>query len=798
MAENDVQIRFGASTEGVNVGITQVRELLQGLTAPLRAVRANLGELAEAFAAAFAVDKVEEFTESMAALGREVEKANLTLGVNPQQFAGMKLAAEDAGTSGNDIERVFARLNANLEKESKRTAQVLGFLGLSFKQLDAEVPIERLNTVGDALLRVQDAGARDAASTALLGRGFAQIALYLEETKNGLSDFSDEAERTGTVIGSQLQAQMAASQSALTEMRASFEGVGIVLYSTFGPAIDAANKIMTDLVENMISSYHTNAAFRASMDDLGFAVKAVVETIAVFSAAIQESLILAVAGVNDLISVFEELGAVVRDVFTAISAGIGQFFSNLLSAAKDAIGAVGQEFLDLGSIISDVFNRDFGAAGEAFGKMKGEFSTVGDDFGKAASSFDFSQATADAKSFYDQRTATAQQGTADIAGIEKQFHDQMHALWSADAINTESGANAKGGAIGGQLPASGGGGGGGKGAGEAAIRDAQATYAKEVEDAKAAAAQITQSLDGLLKTHQITMSEWLSQSLTALDQEQDAIQDAATKELQTAGLTSAQKINIARQEETQLAAIAKQEAADQQKAAQAAIKPWQDAFKQINSAFEAQISGLLKGTTSWATAFHNVIASLTTDLVKFFLDWALKQTETVALQLAGMSAVQAAQATGLATGAAANAASMLGTLGADAAKVFGGIFAFLAPVMGPAASGPATAGAVSVLGAGAGIGSAESGAWEIPNQSLWMLHPGETVLPAGPAQSYRDAMSGIGGGNSGGGGSVTHNWSIQAVDAQSFITMLNNSSSALAKAVQRATTGNPSLSASPY
>lgn len=61
-----------------------------------------------------------------------------------------------------------------------------------------------------------------------------------------------------------------------------------------------------------------------------------------------------------------------------------------------------------------------------------------------------------------------------------------------------------------------------------------------------------------------------------------------------------------------------------------------------------------------------------------------------------------------------------------------------------------------------------------------MLHPGETVLPAAAAQTFRSMAEGSGPG----GGNVTHNWNVAAIDARSFASMLSDHSSVLYRQIQ--------------
>ena len=56
--DNDVEIRFGASTDDALAGIAQIRAALAGLTEPVRGLDGSLGQLGDAFGSALPVDKL--------------------------------------------------------------------------------------------------------------------------------------------------------------------------------------------------------------------------------------------------------------------------------------------------------------------------------------------------------------------------------------------------------------------------------------------------------------------------------------------------------------------------------------------------------------------------------------------------------------------------------------------------------------------------------------------------------------------------------------------------------------------
>jgi hypothetical protein len=321
--------------------------------------------------------------------------------------------------------------------------------------------------------------------------------------------------------------------------------------------------------------------------------------------------------------------------------------------------------------------------------------------------------------------------------------------------------------------------------------EAFATARAEVEAARDAAKDKEQSLDSELKLKHITMSDWLSSTKETLQQELAATKAAYDKELQTAGLTSAEKITIKHQEAHAIAYIQRQIREAESKSAEKAAADWKSFSDKISGEFTGQVSGLLRGTTNFGTAFKNIMAGLATSAIESFVkiaaQWALTHSgmqsiftafqgfvtgatltgetaRTVAVA-AGATAQTTAVVTGAATGAAAKKAINATEITGDAARAGAGAYASVVgiPIIGPILAPVAAAvafGAVEAFGGGFAQGS-----WEVPGTGPALLHQGEMIVPAGQtpwAQSLMAnaaAASGVGGSPGGGGpsGGDIHN-----------------------------------------
>jgi hypothetical protein len=198
-----------------------------------------------------------------------------------------------------------------------------------------------------------------------------------------------------------------------------------------------------------------------------------------------------------------------------------------------------------------------------------------------------------------------------------------------------------------------------------------------------------------------------------------------------------------------------------------------DAQKKYEGSFNSQLRGLLAGTTSWGTAFKNIMGDMVIKFIeaceKMVIEWGIKEAMSTTATTAGVAARTGAEATGAAAGSAITMASVVKSIMSSAAQTFAGVTAFLSPIMGPAAEGPA-AEASATVAASAGAAYAQGTPW-VPADGMAYLHRGEAVIPAAAN------AAGLGGGGSGAG--VTHQWNVQALDGHSFARFMRNNSAVM-------------------
>lgn len=228
---------------------------------------------------------------------------------------------------------------------------------------------------------------------------------------------------------------------------------------------------------------------------------------------------------------------------------------------------------------------------------------------------------------------------------------------------------------------------------------------------------------------------------------------------------------------------------------------WGEMLDGMFSTLGSVTQALLQRTMTWRAATQQVMSSLLgsfIDLgVKRVRDWVLSELMMTGASKAGNVARAAAAAAGSGAAATAKAGEATVVIAANAAEAATGAAASqsMIPVVGPALAMAAAAAMFAfVMGFGGKGGSkgpslpsAAGGWWDIPRDTLAMVHAREMVMPAHLAEGVRSMVEN--GGPMGGG--MNASLTIHAVDAQSVERLFMKHSDRLVGALHTAWRNNP-------
>ena len=791
MSDSDLEVKFGAETSGLASGtkeaIDHVKEFAEGISG----IQETLGELGEAIAAAFAVEKLAEFAEGMANLGLEIERTSQILGISTEQVGALDLIAKASGISLRELETAFGRMSRGIIDGSDTAKRAFEALGISMSSFRQQSTMEQLKELSDRFSRIKDGAEKDAIAMALLGRTGEQLVPLFNKGANAIDEWGAAAERAGVATKEEAVAAMTQLHEHMIEMNAALKGDSISAFMEFHGVIEGAVKIITDLAEEFSQAMKSGGWLKTGVDRLVFAFKGLEDVVAVIIKSFELAW-------NDISFVLDSIASALKGL-NAVAAGVGTdireefsgVFRGLVAAASSAVDGVGQMFVKLGSIIKDALSGNFAAAKADFAGLKDGVSDAMAGISKGLSDAGNALDTQHTKEAYAEMLGEMSKRTTEWADtnrdLNKRLAEEIDRIWSTEAAKAP-----KGGDNDAHMSPS-----GGK---DDQLRADMIAIEEEVKATKDAEKEKQKALDDSLKHHQITTTLWLQSTKDALDDELQDELDLYQKELALDGLKASQKAAI----------LAKMADAQRQhdnaiidserKAADTTAQEWKKVTDDISSAFAGQVSGLLKGTETFAQAFKNVIGQLLTQFIEFcvkmLIQWVLTNTGMQSAYTTMQAAMAGIGATGAASTAAAQKPGIMASITADVGEAYAGLAAFFAPVLGPGAPAAAAAGAASIETTALSLAAFDRGSWELPGSGVAMVHQGEMIVPASHTPWAQSLMSNAAGGAGGGGdGGVVHNhsWNINAVDARSFVNMINDHASPLAKAVAKIFDSNPGL-----
>ena len=346
---------FGAEAREAGEGggaLSRIGEAFESALSPLSSLRAGFSEMAELVAAAFAVEKVKEFVESMATLGLETKKASEVIGASTEDVGALSLVAKASGSSLDQLEMQFARFAKNMAEETKGAKRALDTLGLSFDDLRGKAPVEQIEMLADAFARLPAGVERTAAAQEIFGRAGLQMLPMLAQGREAIEDWRRAAEATGTALSEGMVESMEETHRAATTLGAALEGVAVALYGGFRPAIDGAIAILTQMAESFSASVREAGVLHGAVWLLNAAFGGLEIVISELIAIFRDLWDAGEAVVESLTASFRNMGTVLADEWAAIKQGLtggGFDFSKARAdseAFRDQLSGIWRQFHD--------------------------------------------------------------------------------------------------------------------------------------------------------------------------------------------------------------------------------------------------------------------------------------------------------------------------------------------------------------------------------------------------------------------------------------------------------------------
>ena len=117
--ENALEVELGVSIEGLAGWDQAGEEVDRGPERTDQGLIDAFGELGEAFLAALAFEKIEEFADHMGELGEATERTSKILGVSTEQIGELNFAAAMTGTETGNLAMMMGRFESGLTEAAR-------------------------------------------------------------------------------------------------------------------------------------------------------------------------------------------------------------------------------------------------------------------------------------------------------------------------------------------------------------------------------------------------------------------------------------------------------------------------------------------------------------------------------------------------------------------------------------------------------------------------------------------------------------------------------------------------------
>lgn len=814
-SEDDVEVRFGATTDALADGVKKavstvtsgVAEMTKSLTGLQLAGKGAIGILAGLAAAVATGALFKAAIRESVELGEQVGKLSRQFNLTTGEASNLAFAIDDAFLSVDEFIGISNRLTRQLKSNED------GIAALGIKTRDSKGALlgqtELMMSALDTIRQYKAGTDQLAAAQAAFGRGITEDVLQkLFDAQDAYAATKGKADEMGRTMGQENVQAALEFKRAQDNLGDSFQGIRVQIGNALIPVFSDWMSVMTDGVKTVIPSF--GAATRGLAVALLFLTQVaggifqVIKTIFLNVGQF-------VAGIFAVITGFKENG------IEGAKAAFGAMTEDMKGTWEDASATIEERARKLQKTMQEVWNgadaskkddrgpnrsgtKSFVAPGEAAKQLE-EFKRhlellklqEGDyhEFSKQAE-VDywesklkvFAKGSKEWQSvqilYLQARRAAAAEGVAiareelqlqqDAAGqdtstklaLASKWADKMRELYTEDSEQYRAALREK-------LQAE-------RAFNEqvrqfADIRARALLQARQTElDTDRAMVDLRLSMGEISKDQAIELQRALVQQKSQLDLEELQRREVLYKD------DLVQQQNIAAEKVALYAKLNADLASLDRDQRYAAFQSWNDIAGQIASTTVNVLNGLLSRTMSWRQAMQTVVANVLTYFTNLgaqkLQQWIVSELLMTNVTKAATAARTGIAASGSVAAASAKTAEADVVITANAGEAASGAAASQAaiPVIGPALAAAAAAAIFAMVlgfkGAGGSMPSAAGGWWEVPSDTMALIHRKEMVMPAPLAEGVREMVEN---GGSLGGSPQLHVHAMDAEDVKRFL-----------------------------
>lgn len=197
----------------------------------------ELKEFGETVLAAFAIEKIHEFADSMIEMGEEIFNSAQKLGTTTDELQKLRGAMELTTGSAESADMMIMRLNRTLASGKKDEA--FAKLGVEPKDAEGNIkkPTELLEEMAEGFAKLPDHIARVKVATELWGRQGQGLVTVLEKGKEGVHDLFKEVGEANGVLDEGFIKEAKEAGDAMKKFDMSIRALKVSMISSFIPGI---------------------------------------------------------------------------------------------------------------------------------------------------------------------------------------------------------------------------------------------------------------------------------------------------------------------------------------------------------------------------------------------------------------------------------------------------------------------------------------------------------------------------------------------------------------------------------
>jgi hypothetical protein len=367
-----LRVVLGADTAALEKGLKDAQGSLADFARGASQIAAGIGleKIIENAVSSF-VNSIKHAVTAAGELGKAAEK----LGIPVEELSVLKLAAERADVSFQDLSKAVVGLDQNMAKAAaggtNAFARALAAMGISVKDSEGNLKtqVQLIGEIADKFQGYNDGALKSALATNLFGKAGDNLIPFLNQGSEGIRKAREEAEKFGLIV----DGKASAASRQFTDNMQQLSTIHQAFY------VQVANQILPKLAE-------LSKSFLDASTDAGRMKEAVDLTssgIEFFIGELQKAIIEVPAFVKQLIALFNVQKAVFTfgDIQAAMKEQEGVFITQ--NALVESLTAKFNEF----AISAELLGIKLKGVGDAAAKSDPPVTQLGNSAKNALQSF---------------------------------------------------------------------------------------------------------------------------------------------------------------------------------------------------------------------------------------------------------------------------------------------------------------------------------------------------------------------------------------------------------------------------